>query len=97
MEHEMGGSGLMRPPNARHWHWLPVSPDDDPAQWAQADIWERYPLPGQPLSPPHTSSISCYSFSLDPCNPLPLPRSSPLHLPPPLHPPPPPLPPAYPP
>ena len=46
MEHEMGGSGLMNPPNARRWHWLPISPDDNPLQWAHADIWERYPLPG---------------------------------------------------
>lgn len=46
MEHELGGSGLLSPPNARRWHWLPVSPEDDPAQWAQPDIQDRYPLPG---------------------------------------------------
>ena len=51
MEHEMGGSGLMNPPNARRWHWLPVSPDDNPTQWAHSDIWERYPLQGQHKQP----------------------------------------------
>ena len=53
MEHEAGGSGLMSPPNKR-WHWLPASPDDDPTQWAHADIWEGYPIPGQPPLPSPT-------------------------------------------
>lgn len=48
MEHEQGGSGLLSPLNARRWHWLPVSPQDDLAQWAQADAQGRYPLPGRP-------------------------------------------------
>ena len=69
MEHEMGGSGLMNPPNTRRWHWLPVSPDDNPLQWAHADIWERYPLPG------HTSSVMSFAA------PLRLPLRLPLLLP----------------
>lgn len=79
MEHEMGGSGLMSPPNARRWHWLPVSPDDDPTQWAQADIWERQPLPGGTPSPPcyRCLSLPLTALNSPPSHPC---VSSPLRL-----------------
>ena len=48
IEHEPGGSGVHAAPRGRRWQWLPVSPDDSPSQWANADIWEQYPLAGQP-------------------------------------------------
>jgi len=46
--HDMGGSGVQSAPrsNQRRWHWLPVLPDDNPSQWANADIWEQLPLAG---------------------------------------------------
>ena len=47
IEHEPGGSGVHAAPRGRRWHWLPVSPDDSPSQWANADIWEQYPPAGQ--------------------------------------------------
>ncbi len=47
IEHEPGGSGVHTAPRGRRWQWLPVSPDDSPSQWANADIWEQYPLAGQ--------------------------------------------------
>ncbi|KAL0056421.1 hypothetical protein WJX82_011195 [Trebouxia sp. C0006] len=46
IEHEPGGSGVHAAPRGRRWQWLPVSPDDSPFQWANADIWEQYPLAG---------------------------------------------------
>ncbi|KAL0031838.1 hypothetical protein WJX79_010539 [Trebouxia sp. C0005] len=46
IEHEPGGLGVHAAPRGRRWQWLPVSPDDSPSQWANADIWEQYPLAG---------------------------------------------------
>lgn len=46
IEHEPWGSGVHAAPRGRRWQWLPVSPDDSPSQWANADIWEQHPLAG---------------------------------------------------
>ena len=55
MEHDPGGLRVQAGSGGKRWHWLPVSPDDQPSQWANADIWEQYPLAGhhsQNTTPP---------------------------------------------
>jgi len=78
IEHEPGGSGVHAAPWGRRWQWLPVSPDDSPFQWANADIWEQYPLAGQPplltLPPSHPTALHTVVFCQDPA-----PVAAPIH------------------
>lgn len=64
MEHDPGGLGVQAGSGGKRWHWLPVSPDDQPSQWANADIWEQYPLAGHPSPPPTPRPPTLYLMLL---------------------------------